>query len=178
MPQKQPQLIRCPHCDEGFHPVGTDFCPNTGMPLKQKFLNLKKIIILFMIVNGVLLFFFYQPDNTPPKNYTEEKNIEKPDYSTETSGDAESKNVMNGGYTDKKEDKPKASEKDDKNSSEFEKSKTPSDEELKEIITIRHADKKEDKPKASEKDDKNLSEVEKLKTPSDEELIKIITGED
>jgi len=176
MSGKKP-YIRCPHCDEGFHPVGTDFCPNTGKPLKHKFWNLNKIII-FMIVNGILLFFLYPPDNIPPKDYTEDiKNIEKPDYSTETSSDAGSKKVMNGEHADKK-DKSKASESDDKNSSEFEKSKTPSDEELKKIITIGNTDKKKDKSKISEKDDKKLSEFEKSKTPSDEELKKIITGED
>jgi len=55
MPQKQPQLIRCPHCKEGSHPVGTQFCPSTGKPLRNNFL-----IFLIVIVLTISFIIFYQ----------------------------------------------------------------------------------------------------------------------
>ncbi|WP_207682122.1 SPOR domain-containing protein [Desulfonema magnum] len=92
MTQKQtPHRIRCPYCSEGFHPEGTDFCPNTGKPLRKKTIHLdresisrfrasiKNINKIWWIVIGCVLLLIFIPgfyiifnanddsyDSTPP----------------------------------------------------------------------------------------------------------------
>jgi len=57
--------IRCHHCSEG-HPAGTQFCPNTGKPLKGKG---KKIILVFamILLIGVTIFSVYRHIEETPK---------------------------------------------------------------------------------------------------------------
>jgi len=50
MNQKQSKSLPCQHCSEGFHPIGTVFCPNTGKPLKS---NLLKIVSAFLAAAAV-----------------------------------------------------------------------------------------------------------------------------
>lgn len=51
---KQPSKIRCPHCDENYHPTGTLYCPQTGKRIKKKHLP---VIATGLIILAVFLIF-------------------------------------------------------------------------------------------------------------------------
>ena len=63
MNSKQSSRVRCPHCPEKFHPLGTQFCPNTGEPLKNK--SPKKIVfgsvlaVAFMMIAAFAAYQHY-----------------------------------------------------------------------------------------------------------------------
>ncbi|WP_207682114.1 hypothetical protein [Desulfonema magnum] len=78
MSSKQTSGIRCPHCSEGSHPVGTEFCPNTGKPLKKKSSKIIVVSALTVVFVAVAAFVAFQHFGFDPRQFFGKENEPDP----------------------------------------------------------------------------------------------------